>query len=218
MDSVIDLQPLIVPLGGTLPVAYLKRGDAKEHSAQFKTPYVSSHMPPLEASFNPSLGTTDVIHQCVTFLQAENRLQTEGLFRLAGDQAVLDLAQARLFGRIDHPPSVIIGSEAYQAQDTMMASSASSSATTAGAGAGAGASASYSTLVVTAVHTVTSIMGMSLRHLPVSLIVPEVHTSLLELTKKLEKDHNLEEWHGCVAPLLNSMPESHLKTLQHLLR
>ena len=99
-----------------------------------------------------------------------------------------------------------------------MASSASSSATTAGAGAGAGASASYSTLVVTAVHTVTSIMGMSLRHLPVSLIVPEVHTSLLELTKKLEKDHNLEEWHGCVAPLLNSMPESHLKTLQHLLR
>ena len=182
-------------------------------------------MPPLEVSFNPALGTTDLIHQCVTFLLDENRLQTKGLFRLAGDQAVLDLAHTRLFGRFDLPPTVVIGSEAYLAQfchpSPLLPLSTTATATTSGSKKGtvaAAGGAPYSTLVVTAVHTVTSILGSSLRHLPGSLIVSDVHNSLLELTRELEHGLDLEEWHSSVTPLLNSMPESHIKTLQHLLR
>eukprot|EP00603_Paraphysomonas_imperforata_P011595 CAMPEP_0114450378 /NCGR_PEP_ID=MMETSP0104-20121206/427_1 /TAXON_ID=37642 ORGANISM="Paraphysomonas imperforata, Strain PA2" /NCGR_SAMPLE_ID=MMETSP0104 /ASSEMBLY_ACC=CAM_ASM_000202 /LENGTH=466 /DNA_ID=CAMNT_0001622513 /DNA_START=24 /DNA_END=1423 /DNA_ORIENTATION=+ len=210
VDSIIELQPLIMPLGGALPSAFIRRGDAK--TTPPKPSYDPAHMPPLTVSFNPSVGTTDIIHQCVTYLTAENRLQTKGLFRLAGDQAVLDLAQARLFGRLDQPPTVIIGTASYQDNANCTSSPPKSAEETK-------SSAAFSTLVVNDVHTVTSIMTQSFRHLAESLIVPDVSTrALLSLTRKFEKDHNIDEWHSSVTPLLSSMPECHYSTLQHLLR
>lgn len=209
VDSVIELQPLIMPLGAALPAAFIRRGDAK--TTPPKPSYDPTCMPPLAVSFNPALGTTDIIHQCVTYLTAEKRLQTKGLFRLAGDQAVLDLAQARLFGRLDRPPTVVIGTASYE--DNVGGDP--SSLTVAD---GNKSLAAFSTLVVNDVHTVTSIMTQSFRHLSESLIIPDVHTSLLSLTRKFEKDHNIDEWHSSVAPLLSSMPECHFSTLQHLLR
>ena len=205
VDSVMDLQTLIKPLGGSLPTAYLKRGDEKVAPVT-KPAFDPTCMPPLEASFNPELNTTDLIHQCVAFLRKENRLKTVGLFRLAGDQAVLDLAQVRLFGRLERPSTVIIGSDAYVEACQLISDSKEA------------LTPSFSTLVVTDVHTVTSIIGMALRSLPVSLFIPEYHESLLQLTRKLENDKNMDEWHLSVEPILNSMPECHSKTLQHLLR
>jgi hypothetical protein len=207
VESVSELQKLIVPLGGVLPAAYIKRGDEKANTS--KPRYDPTHMPPLTESFNPDLGTTDIIHQCVSYLNKDNRLQTKGLFRLAGDQALLDLAQARLFGRLDKPPTVIIGIAAYQESVSQVTSKRNP---------GQAKSTSYSTLVITDIHTVTSIMTQSLRNLPETLITPSVHTSMLELTKKFEKDQNIDEWHSSITPLLNSMPECHISTLRHLLR
>lgn len=207
LDSVLDLQPLIMPLGGSLPTAFLKRGDGK--TTPPKSQFDPTHMPPLAASFNPDLGTTVIIHQCTTYLSAEDRLKTKGLFRLAGDQAVLDLVRVRNFGRLNDPPLVIIGAAAYESIAPHPPTKGQFSSTK---------TAAFSTVVVTDIHTVTSIMTQSLRYLPESLIVPKVHKSLLQLTKNLEKENSVEEWHRSVTPLLNSMPECHFRTLNHLLR
>lgn len=195
VDSIIELQPLIAPLGWMLPVAYLKFGDDKTSRSAVPD---SMHMPPLDVSFVPSLGTTQLIQHCVDYLKAENRLQTKGLFRLAGDQAVLDLARPRLFSGLDSPSSVVIGQQQQEA---------------------GGEAPRYSTLTVTEVHTVTSILGMSLRHLPEPLISRSAHPGLLEATKSLDcGDLSTEEWLTQADGLLNSMPDCHIKTLQHLLR
>ncbi len=47
-------------------------------------------------SFVPQLGTTYILHQCITFLRKSGALTRKGIFRIAGDDALLTMAKTRL--------------------------------------------------------------------------------------------------------------------------
>mmetsp|Transcript_5552 Transcript_5552/g.8449 ORF Transcript_5552/g.8449 Transcript_5552/m.8449 type:complete len:453 (+) Transcript_5552:9-1367(+) len=187
VNSIASLQSYIPPVRTKLPPSLLHMEDSA--MGVVAAPF----MPPLSQSFDPTLGTTRMIHKCVTYLRETGSVRSQGLFRLAGDQMQENLVKVRLYGANYDPDAeatVCIGlqeSAPGYSKDQKM-----------------------STVVVTDPDTVSSLLKMFLRDLPEPLITYAVYADVMSAGRESRSEDTLMQ-------ILNRMPQEHVSTLEHLI-
>ena len=180
VDSISEFQRKHVPpVRCQLPHALIKLEDDE---AGLKG---SGVVAPLSASFDRSLSTTRLIHQCCEYIR-QRGLQRKGIFRVSGDEVALILVKTRVQHasyRTDVDSTVVIG-DALSLDEFGVFSTKESASThglggggggVAGTGAGAGAEGAASgvaksTVVITCVDTTAQVLKMLLRSLPEPLV------------------------------------------------
>ena len=90
LDNILDFQKLIPPTQLVLPLKFLRKEDEMKGYKYY------SKMASLKDTFDPSIGTTRLMHICTTFIKLHGGLLQKGLFRLAGDAGEINLAKVRL--------------------------------------------------------------------------------------------------------------------------
>jgi hypothetical protein len=205
VTSIAELQVIIPPSQIPLPAQFLATEDAQKGLT--RPPF----MTPLNLSFDPALGTTPLIHKCTEYIrQTGEGFRTSGIFRLAGDQIQEDLVKTRLYGQ---PPDKV---EAY-----IKIGLCDDGVSLADVGSGTVAAPQMSTVVLTDIHTVSSVLKISLRDLEEPLFTFDIYDRLMVLAKKYEREPDqceCEEYDSAVEQLLKSMPDCNYRTLQHLLK
>ena len=199
ISTIAELQSIIPPDRIPLPAPFL----ASEDTQKGLKP--TGMMTPLHICYDASLGTTPLISQCMHYIRTHDEgLQTPGLFRLAGDQVQEDLVKARLYGQPAEAVTkyVRIGAGGTEGDSPAVRT--------------------MSTVVITDIHTVASILKMSLRDLEEPLVTFTVYADLMQLARRLQGDGTWaspdKDSERTLSELLKSMPECNHHTLQHLLR
>lgn len=200
--SIAELQTIIPPAQMPLPPQFLAIEDDQKG-------LVRAHfMTPLNLTFEPSLGTTPLIHKCAEYIkQTGDGFRTSGIFRLAGDQIQEDLVKMRLYGQ---PPDKI---GAY-----IMIGINDDSHSQAQRGGFGGTIPQLSTVVLTDIHTVASVLKISLRDLEEPLFTFSIYDRLMDFARQFDRDPDSpEEYDEALDQLLKTMPECNYRTLQHLI-
>lgn len=202
LGSIIEAQGVIGATGTTLPPALIKYemedngkksgGDSggSDEDSVFGTV-------PLEKMYVASLGTTDFIFRCCRYLESNQALTTEGLFRISGDNDAVDVVKSR-----------IVSSIQPQAMDTILFKGEE--------GPEEIDQDDFPYLLISDIHSAASALKVSLRRLPQPLITMEAYQPLLDATKK-HAGGDVDAWDRAVDLVLVSMPASHFNTLQYLL-
>lgn len=113
LSSISQLQQFFVsPLSISFPLRYLAQEDeSNKHLLRYRTITPSTlkemYCSPLGDAKDSTLSDfpTKFISRCVSFLRANNGLHQEGIFRIAGDESVLQLAKLRI---INNGVSIIL--------------------------------------------------------------------------------------------------------------
>ena len=169
VDNIANLQRIVPPALCPLPHALIKQEDDETGRKPGGT------VLPLPMSFDASLGTTKLIHQCCEYIR-QHGLQRKGIFRISGDEVALILVKTRVQAtsyRAATDRTVIIGAtgdnEALppQSEKGGLAESAGSARNNGVAGGG---NPGLGSVVVTCVDTVAQVLKMLLRSLPEPLV------------------------------------------------
>lgn len=90
MDNIIDLQNRLPSMIHALPLKFMKLED-EERGLKYKGP-----IPSLTSTFISPLGTTKLLADCTHYIRTNNGFHRQGLFRIAGDEELLNMAKIRM--------------------------------------------------------------------------------------------------------------------------
>lgn len=213
LDSILDFQKLIPPTQLMLPLKFLRKEDEMRGLKFYEK------MASLKHSFDPSIGTTRLIHICATFIKAHGGLQQKGIFRVPGDAGEANLAKVRLqyanhngdySDRVwlsENQDYILIGDiTALQKTRPMTLDRKTSGdlyirskpGADGGAGEGGGGGdevvlpeeVPMSVVVIRDVNTVARIMSGAIGSLPEALVSYDVYSTLIEVTRV----HEVRGW------------------------
>ena len=222
VQSIADLEAYISPSVETLPLTYIKFED------ELNGLKPSGIMPPLELSFDSSLGTTPLIFNCCAYLRSANAVTRRGIFRIAGSDIALTLAKMRLqydkvydvstYNASSSSRLIIIGKKGRE--DYASANSKRSHRNE----KKCDIYNSLPSIFIDDVDTVAQILRMSLRDLADPLISSTAHASFVETTSKLvdvdqsKSDlYSIDDWEWDANMILDQMKEENKVTLANLL-
>jgi len=170
IDCISNFQRLVPPMMCQLPHGLLKSED--DDSGMKGSGVVT----PLIASFDATLSTTRLIHQCCEYIR-KNGLERKGIFRVSGDEVALILVKTRVQQvsyKYDVDSTVIIGESGADAGAAAAGASGKlsviSEKSPSGKSGGTVSPTSLSTVVITCVDTTAQVLKMLLRSLPEPLI------------------------------------------------
>lgn len=91
VNSICELQTMISLHDLVLPYKFIKQEDD-----DFEYKYVSGNIPSLIECYVPVLGTTKLLCDCINYLREHGAFQHVGIFRIPGDENILNLAKFRM--------------------------------------------------------------------------------------------------------------------------
>jgi hypothetical protein len=180
LESIHEFQKIIPPTIISLPLKFLRKEDEDK-----KIKY-SGLMAPLINSFDPKIGTTQVLSVCAEFIKHHNGLKQQGIFRVAGDEGELNLAKVRLqYSNKDGCDAhitlsndknyILIGDLPGLAMEENNPEKKKNHE-----------DFPSSVIIVQNVNSVAQIFKMSIRDLPEALIPNDTYQMLIEATRKHE--------------------------------
>lgn len=228
-ETILDFQKVIPPTLVVIPLKFLRRED-EERGLRY-----CNQMPPLSRSFDPALGTTRCLDVCMDYLRASGGVRAQGIFRIPGDEAELQLAKVRLQYACTGPAgpriclsesraAVIVGDidSLYDTSTSPVSGSGSLKRGASSPKLSASLPAPSSTelpeevpmciAALTNMHTVAQVMKMSIRDLPEALVPEKTFADLVNITRRYDLQKLSIDWEAAVAAKLSTMPLEHLST------
>jgi hypothetical protein len=206
VDSIVGVQNIIGATGTCLPASLIKYELADKEAKASGGKRASGDdddntnvvgKVALEELYDKDLGTTTLMHRCCQYMERNEALSMQGLFRISGDNDAIGVIR-----------TIITTSADPEAMNTILFQGQGE--------AGGEDQDEWAYLTISDVHSAASALKVSLRMLPQPLVTFDAYGPLLEATKK-HAGGDLDAWDRAVDLALVGMPLAHYNTLQYLL-